>query len=439
MKSPATDRAYRAENRKAWRNARSGDVAAWTRVIEAIRWGHGVRKDPRRALRVAEQAWRLHSHGDIANQAAFACADMGDEPGEMAWLLRAAEAGHANCMVAVGYHLRYGLAVRRDPAAASRWYRRAARLRDPEAWMNLAICHKQGIGARKHLVAEHRCLEAAAALGSDRAKLCLAAALADGRFGTADPELAEKWFRHLAVSSASAAEELADRKLKGDGLRKDVRGALRMIRSHARRGAGWAWLQLGIEKFNGKRMRKDVNGAIRAYLRAAAAGEGRAFFNLALCHRDGTGYPKNRARALRYFEQALECGEREAATVLAARLLAGEEVPRDARRAAEILRSVITDEEPEGLVLLAQLLRDGDGVRRDLTEARWCLRIAAAQGRDVSAEMRALAAVARKRRRREASPPGAAGPRPRGRDARSRRRRARRTPTRRSPPPTPAA
>lgn len=405
MKDPATDRAYRAEFRKAWRDARSGDVAAWKRVIEFIRWGYGTRKDPRRALRVAERGWRLHAHGDIANQAAFACEAMGDEAAEVVWLRRAAKAGHANCMVCLGYHLRYGLSARRDPAAAYRWYARATRLNDRDAWLNMSICFKQGIGATKDLVRERLCLEFAARLGCDRAKLRLAAALADGRFGVTDPELAEERLRRLADSYPPAAEELANRKLTGDGLRQDVREALRMIHRHARRGAGWAWLALGVEKFNGKHMRKDVKGAIRAYRRAAATGEGHAFFNLALCHRDGTGFPKNRARALKYFERALACGESEAARVLAARLLAGEEVPRDARRAAAILRSVITEEDPEALVLLAQLLRDGDGVPCDLTEARWCLRIAAVRGRDVSAEMRALAAVARKRRRRSPRAP----------------------------------
>ena len=68
--------------------------------------------------------------------------DAGAHKKALSLFLKAAAGGEIHALNSVGYFLDHGIGVKKNPAAAREWYRKAARAGDIAGCSNLAICYR---------------------------------------------------------------------------------------------------------------------------------------------------------------------------------------------------------------------------------------------------------------------------------------------------------
>jgi TPR repeat protein len=68
--------------------------------------------------------------------------DAGAHKKALSLFLKAASTGEIHALNSVGYFLDHGIGVKKNPAAAREWYRKAARAGDVAGCANLAICYR---------------------------------------------------------------------------------------------------------------------------------------------------------------------------------------------------------------------------------------------------------------------------------------------------------
>ncbi|MBN8757989.1 MULTISPECIES: tetratricopeptide repeat protein [Variovorax] len=68
--------------------------------------------------------------------------DAGAHKKALSLFLKAAAAGETHALNSVGYFLDHGIGVKKNPAAARDWYRKAAKAGDVAGCANLAICYR---------------------------------------------------------------------------------------------------------------------------------------------------------------------------------------------------------------------------------------------------------------------------------------------------------
>ncbi len=96
--------------------------------------------------------------------------DGGDHETAYAMWIVLARDGDANAQVAIAGMYRFGEGRAADPAAAARWYRRAADLGAAIAQLNLGEMYMQGLGVPRDAARAHMWLTLAARQGRDWAR-----------------------------------------------------------------------------------------------------------------------------------------------------------------------------------------------------------------------------------------------------------------------------
>jgi TPR repeat protein len=92
----------------------------------------------------------------------------------MRFYRKAADLGHADAQLALGYNLEYGIGTRKNLPDAIRWYRAAAKQGDARAHFNLGNTYLDGVGLRRSLSQAKVHLRFAARHGHLRARRLLA-------------------------------------------------------------------------------------------------------------------------------------------------------------------------------------------------------------------------------------------------------------------------
>jgi len=206
-----------------------------------------------------------------------------DPDAAVRWFRIAARRGHADAQVSLGYCLFTGTGARRDPAAALTWYRRAAAQRHAGGHLNLAHMLRAGDGAQRDLTRALRHYRQAAQLGNVAAMNWL------GRIHTGqEPEF-----------------DACDAVL-----------ALRWLTRAAERGDPQSMCSLGVVFSNGDGVAPDLLTAVGWYRRAARAREPWATYLLGCCYLDGSGLTRNPRRARHWLARAEALGVTEARDLL---------------------------------------------------------------------------------------------------------------------------
>lgn len=274
-----------------------------------------------------------HSHGVGAKR---------DPAAAERWARRAARHGEFEPLNNLGVAYFYGRGVECDVRHAVRCYREAARCGDAIATGNLALCYRWGDGVAKNLREFRKLTRRAAKLGSVRAKLRLIGAAFDGREGfRRDPLSAKLALRKLVESGSTAARvEWARRQLFGDGLRKDARAALSSLRSLARREEPEAafWIAKHLHDSATESPAKFAKAAEWLEI-GVAAGASSAMHLLSMCLRGGhaNAVRRNVRRANELLQRAAELGDSEAQLEFGRRLRDGDGLRRDVRTGLELL------------------------------------------------------------------------------------------------------
>lgn len=172
------------------RSAAAGDLRGMTNLAMHLRTGlpdHGVAMNRAKALRLVKDASEAGFPVAMFNYGKWLGEEDKDDPQQVLWLRRAADAGSKDAMNALGACYdggRGGLTP--DSVAAVAWFRKAAELGDHFAMCNLALDHEQGVGVEKNLATAAKWYERAIEAGSptaaaslERVKIFLAAEAAE--------------------------------------------------------------------------------------------------------------------------------------------------------------------------------------------------------------------------------------------------------------------
>lgn len=255
------------------------------------------------------------------------------------WLLRAADAGHADAMAAVGRCLHDGAGVAVDLVAAGRWYERA--------------------------------IEA----GSEIALADLGRLLSEDDPRVRDVERAREvlergWEQHGDEACAGLLADLLE------DAYGDAEGSIRWARIAAAEGDSASMVTLGFRHRYGLGLPRDFDAMVRWYREAAALGHVSALTNLALCYQKGEGVACDEHRAFDLMEQAAALGHGQAASWVAFAHIDGVGCEPDPARGRELLESLAEDD-AEVAHDLADRLLDGPGLDRDVAAGlRWMRRSA---------------------------------------------------------------
>jgi TPR repeat protein len=155
----------------------------------------------------------------------------------VAFLEKAAEAGHTGAMHALGLAYLNGQGVPADPATAASWLRKGAEAGDVSSQTALAQLYRTGKGVEQSGAEAARWLRAAADSGSATAQHNLGVLYSEGKAVPKSPEQAVKWFRMAAEQGHPMAQSaLGSAYLLGNGAEQDLVQALMWYELAARGG-----------------------------------------------------------------------------------------------------------------------------------------------------------------------------------------------------------
>eukprot|EP00038_Savillea_parva_P018184 m.22608 g.22608 ORF g.22608 m.22608 type:complete len:385 (+) comp4005_c0_seq1:22-1176(+) len=177
--------------------------------------------------------------------------------------------------------------------------------------------------------------------------------------------------RYTAVAQTVLGQKL----LMGDGVPRDLKQAMSLLRVAADQGHGDAQHTMGNVYENGQGVRRDYKEAMRWYRLAADNGQSQSMHNIAVLYDNGTGVARDLAKAVRWYRRAGEAGYAPAQFNLGLCYEHGEGVATDKRQAAEWYRRAAEQEDKEAQTNLGRLYFHGHGVEKNKDEAtRWLKR-----------------------------------------------------------------
>jgi uncharacterized protein len=203
-------------------------------------------------------------------------------------------------MTLIGEVYRDGAAVPRDDREASRWYRLASNLGDPQAAYELGAMLLEGAnGVAKDAAAAKAQFERAAAKNHPAALYNLGVMALQGPDGkTPDYAAAAQYFLRAAnAGDDNAAYSYGVMLREGKGAPQDIIEAAHWLKRAADGGIIAGQVEYAIMLFNGDGVRKDEAGAAKILLTAAARGNPIAQNRIAHLYVAGRALPRDLAKA----------------------------------------------------------------------------------------------------------------------------------------------
>lgn len=228
---------------------------------------------------------------------------------------------------------RLGLGVGQDKEEAVRWYRKAAKLGNPQAMFNLGVSYYNGDGVPSDPNSAYVWFLLAQAAGDPAANEAVKRSAEErGRLGTPDAlqqvgamyekgdELpqsysgAAKWYRRAADGSPKAGVKLASMLIEGRGVPQDYGQAMTLCQHAAQQNYSAGQYCLGYLYQRGMGTGKDLKQAAKWYEMASGRGHNQAMMALAEMYWKGDGVSVNRPEAYYYLFLAHEKGTPESQT-----------------------------------------------------------------------------------------------------------------------------
>lgn len=294
--------------------------------------------------------------------------------------LSKAQGGDVNYQYGVGSLYAGGLGVPRDPAAAFRWFERAARSDHGAAQSAIGVAYAKGEGVETDYKEARAWLEKAAEKGYPVAEERLGWLCQNG-FGapqsmTRAIELYESASR---LGNPAAKYALADLYEHGNGVDVDVKRAIELYRAAAADDHPIALRRLAELLFADTAV-TDKNEALTYCRRAVNAGDVEAIVDLGLAYENGWAVDKETKKATELYQRALTQGCKSAEIRLeelkpeiqyqrGVAYLEGILTQRNFLRAREWLEKAAEQGHVEAASRLAELLQYGLGGKVDIKRA----------------------------------------------------------------------
>lgn len=298
------------------------------------------------ALKYFEKAASQGNKDGIFNTALMYDKGMGipkDKLMAAKWYKLGADNGDPMCMVNLGYILECGPKELHNPVSAFEWYLKAAESGYTDAWNNVGICFKHGIGVPQSL---DRAVEAytKAIAGEDPTKsyFNLFLLYTDGIVGKYDETKAfENLLKAADLNLPIACWHLALRYIIGLGVEKNIKMGLDWLIKAAhlqypqaindamsikedvnlkKHQIAYNYLisnnnpspeaigKLGHYYSNGWGCPRNIEKAFECYRKAADANDPEALYDLGVCYRQGESVTQDNKKAFEYYERAARQG-----------------------------------------------------------------------------------------------------------------------------------
>ncbi|MEL6715725.1 MAG: tetratricopeptide repeat protein, partial [Planctomycetota bacterium] len=273
--------------------------------------------------------------------------------------------------------LRYaeGEGVPQSESTAYRWLLRAAEARHAEAMAEVGRCLHDGTGVEVELGGALTWYEQALDAGARSVHADLGRLLIDEQVPARDPErarsvLEDGWELQGDSECAGLLAELFE------DVHGDTDAAILWARRAAEAGDDASMVTLGYRHRYGLGLPRDFRAMVAWYERAAERGCATALSNLALCYQKGEGVRADETKAFTLMERAAAVGHDRARTWIAFAHVDGIGCDRDPVRGRALLEE-LAPADPEIAHDLADRLIDGPGLERDVRAGlRWMRRAA---------------------------------------------------------------
>lgn len=264
-----------------------------------------------------------------------------------------------------------GLTVEADPAEAVAWLQRAADAGHPAAMCQLALLHADGKGTEQDSAKALALLEAACGAGLPLAHFMLAQYLMNGQHGLTRDLTAAMTHLEIAANQGhlEAAYQLGSMLTMPGMPRQDVAQAEHWLNSAGQRQHLRAMVHLARLYGDGKLVPRDDGKAFMWFRKAAALGDAQAQWRLGMMFQKGRGVDQDAYEAAHWFEKAGRQGIVQAQYAVAMMYRQGTGVLRNNTLAAEWLRLAVEGGDIRAMVNLGLLEASGALGERNKAEA----------------------------------------------------------------------
>jgi TPR repeat protein len=152
---------------------------------------------------------------------------------------------------------------------------------DLEAWWDIGICYRDGLGVKKDMKKALYWLEKAANRNYD-----------------------------------GACVSLGDMYYSGQGVKKDQKKAFELYNRGLRRQSPDAQYRIGLCLYNGHGTKKELTAAVEWFKKAAEQIEPNSQYMLGVCYEKGEGVKKDLKKAKEYYKKAAEAKHEKAIAAL---------------------------------------------------------------------------------------------------------------------------
>lgn len=187
--------------------------------------------------------------------------------------LQAAEQGHSDSQLEVGYMYETGKGINQDKEKAVYWYQKSANQDNKIAQCNLGYCYEKSIGVEKNL------------------------------------ESAVYWYQKAAAQGhARAQSNLAELYFFGNGVEKDYAQCYYWTKKAAEQGNSNGQFRLAYLYYHELGTNKDYQLAMQWYLKAANQDHKGAMNNIGVMYENGDGVTADKSIALAWYNKAAAKG-----------------------------------------------------------------------------------------------------------------------------------
>lgn len=296
------------------------------------------------------------------------------------WFERAARNGHVAAQAAIGAAYAKGDGVEADYQEARSWLEKAAAKGYPTAEERLGWIYRNGFGVTQNIKKAIELYESASELGNPEARNALAELYEQGEGVDRDINKAVELYRSAAADDHPVAmRHLAELLFKDDAV-VDKKEALAYCRRAVNAGDSESIVDLGLAYENGWGVDKDVQKAGDLYQRALSNGCESAEMRLeelkpevqflrGVACMEGANGERDFEKARAWFEKAAEQGHIDSIVRLASMLEKGLGCAIDIDKALELYNRAVKDGCPRAMAELGRLYREGVFVTEDLPMA----------------------------------------------------------------------
>ncbi len=296
------------------------------------------------------------------------------------WFERAARNGHGAAQTAIGAAYAKGEGVEVDYSEAKVWLEKAVAQGYPIAKERLGWLYSHGFGVPKDLSQAIGFYESASKFGNPAAKYALAEIYECGEGVEADLGRATELYRAAAADDHPIALRRLAELLFSDVIEEDKKKALAFCRRAVNAGDIEAIVDLGLAYEKGWGVEKDTKKASELYQKALAKGCKSAEIRLeelkpevqyrrGVACMEGKTCPRDFALAREWFEKAATQGHVDSTVRLAKLFEKGLGCAIDIDKALELYNRAAKDGCPRAMAELGRLYREGTYVAEDLPKA----------------------------------------------------------------------